>query len=139
MTLDTEDAEKTQAQILILSDISMAADTEDEAMITEPSTIKELLAVFQAASKMGEEVSMTLVSRDSKVMANFKLIESTEAGHQQPRQFKARRNQVQARSGGSKAKKEHMKKQKTTESVDILQCDAGLEHDAAKTTGSRCG
>ena len=78
MTLDTEDAEKTQAQILILSDISMAADTEDEAMITEPSTMEELLRIFQAASKRGKEVFSTLVSRDSKVMANFKLNESTE-------------------------------------------------------------
>ena len=58
----------------------MASDADDEARIPEPSTMEELLRIFQAASKRGENVALTLVSRDSDIMANFKLNNSTETG-----------------------------------------------------------
>ena len=64
MTLASEDAN---------TDVSMFSDTDDGARIHEPSTMEELLRIFWAASKRGENVSLNLVSRDSHIKANFKL------------------------------------------------------------------
>ena len=115
----------------------MTSDT-DEASIPEPSIIEELLRIFQAASKRGEDVALTLVSRGSKVMANFKLNDSMETGipaakinksNKKPSPCQLRRNQ--SRMASFIQKKELENKQKTTESVEIVQCDSPTNKTSA--------
>ena len=132
VTLATEDVERAQAHKLILSEVSMASDTDDE-----PSTMEELLRIFQVASKRGENVSLTLVSRDSNVTANFKLNSSTKTGKPAPKTIPSKRKlspsqlrRNQNRMAAFIQKKEEMKKQKTTESVENLDVATNTKKSA---------
>ena len=113
MTLASEDPN---------TDASTSSDTDDGARIHEPSTMEELLRIFWAASKRGENVSLNLVSRDSHIKANFKLNDAIETGKpafkRNPSKKRLSPGQLrrnQSRMTAFIKKKEQMKKQEPTE------------------------